>query len=146
MRAAGNVRGGFDGPLAPGATAEERLLGLGTGMLNRMLAGPSIDLMRMAVAELRRLPALANVGRTARERGAQAISQVLSEIAQSDEMRGSAAFAPEQLESTTLFFLHLVVGPFLLRSLLHGEKLESLRADIESHVPRAVAFFLSACR
>ena len=103
MRTAGNVRGGFYGPLAPGATAE-RLLGLGTGMLNRMLAGPSIDLMRMAVAELRRLPALANVGRTARERGAQAISQVLSEIAQSDEMRGSAAFAPEQLEKTTLIF------------------------------------------
>jgi len=146
MRAAGNARGGFEGPIATGATVEERLTRLGTGMLIRMLSGPSIDLMRLAVAEMRRLPQLADVGRTARERGAQAISQVLKEIAQSDEMRGSAAFAPEQLETTTLFFLDLVVSPFLLRSLLHGEKIELLRAEIESHVPRAVAFFLSACR
>lgn len=79
------------------------------------------------------------------ERG-EAISQVLREIAQSSELHGCVAFAPEQLETTTQFFPDLVVSPFLLRSLLCGEKLRSLRAEIESHVSRAVALFISACR
>jgi len=146
LRTAGNVRGGFDGPLATGGNAEERLVSLGTGMLHRMLSGPSIDLMRLAVAELKRLPQLANVGRTARERGAQAISQVLKEIGQSQEMAGSPAFAPDRLDATTHYFLDLVISPFMLRALLHGDTIDVLRPEIETHVPRAVAFFLSACR
>lgn len=101
--------------------------------------------MRLAVGEVRRFPELANVGRTARERGAEAVVRILREVASSDEAGSFPGLAPEQLERTTLHFLDLVVSRFLTRALL-GEDLALLREEIAAHVPRAVAFFLSACR
>jgi hypothetical protein len=81
----------------------------------------------------------------ARERGAQAVAQALGGLAQGDKLAASPAFAPDRLAATVLFFLDLVVTRFLLRALT-GEDLNQLRAEIDEHVPRAVAFFLAACR
>ncbi len=67
------------------------------------------------------------------------------ETAQSDELGSLPAFAPERLATTTRFFLDLVVLPLVLRALF-GEKLKQLRAEIDPHVARSVAFFLAACR
>ena len=136
---------GFESQLPAGATIEERLVSVGTDILGRLLVSEVIDFMRLAIAEARRFPDLANVGRMARERGAQAVTQVLSKTAHLDEIEKYSAFAPEFLAATTGFFIDLVVARLLMRAVF-GEDLKLLRAEIDSHVARSVAFFLAACR
>jgi hypothetical protein len=67
-----------------------------------------------------------------RERGTEAVAQLLSELAQSDEMRALPAFAVDRRAAT---------AP---RAVRRG--LAVLRDEIEPHVARTVAFFLAACR
>lgn len=145
MRNAANVRAGFESQAPAGANIEERLVSVGTDILKRLLVSDAIDFMRLSIAEARRFPDLARVGRMARERGAQAVIQVLSEVAHTDEIGTFPAFAPERLETTTQLFIDLVVERLLMRALF-GESLKLLRAEIDTHVPRSVAFFLAACR
>ncbi len=142
---AANVRAGFESHTPSGATIEERLANLGTEILKHLLAGDTIDFIRLAVAELRRFPDLANVGRMTRERGAQAASAVFEEVAKSEQGKSFPAFASKRLAMTTLFFLDLVVAPPLMRAVF-GEDLKSLRAGIPGHVTSSVSFFLAACR
>jgi AefR-like transcriptional repressor, C-terminal domain len=106
----------------------------------------AVGLMRISIAEARRFPELASsVHRMARGRGLEAVGRLLAEAAQSAELGNLPAFAPQRLATTAELFVDLVVLPLLLRA-LHGEKLESLCAEIELHVARSVAFFLAACR
>jgi hypothetical protein len=81
----------------------------------------------------------------ARGRGLEAVGRLLAEAAQSAELSNLPAFAPQRLATTAEVFVDLVVLPLLLRA-LHGEKLNSLCAEIEPHVTRSVGFFLAACR
>ena len=145
MRNAANARARFESQLPAGATIEERLVKVGTDILGRLLVTDVIDFMRLAIAEARRFPDLANVGRMARERGAQAVTQVLSETANSDEIEKYPAFASEFLTATTGFFIDLVVARLLMRAVF-GEDLKLLRSEIGTHVAGSVAFFLAACR
>jgi len=144
MRNAATARARFESQLPAGATIEERLVKVGTDILGRLLVTDVIDFMRLAIAEARRFPDLANVGRMARERGAQAVTQVLSETAHSDEIEKYLAFAPEFLAATTGFFIDLVVARLLMRAVF-GEDLKLLRSEIRTHVAGSVAFFLAAC-
>jgi AcrR family transcriptional regulator len=144
-RNAAKVRANFETFEPAGATIEERLVNLGTEVLERLLSSEVIDFMRLASAEARRYPKLANVGRMARERGAQAVAQVLSEMARAGELRTYPGFAPERLDVTTQFFTDLVIERLLRRALV-GESLRQLHTEIKTHVPRGVAFFLAACR
>ena len=144
-RNAAKVRAAFGSQAPSAATLEERLATVGANVLKGLLVSDTIDFMRLSVAEARRFPQLAGVGRMARERGAQAVAQVLSEVAQSDELHALPALAPECLETTTQFFLDLVVVRLLMRALF-GEDLKLLRAEIDTHVARSVAFFLAACQ
>lgn len=120
-------------------------MSVGRNILTRLLSTDTIDFMRMSVAEARRFPDLADAGRMARERGAQAVAQALGALAQGDKIGSSSAFAPDRLAATARFFLDLVVTPLLLRA-VSGEDPKQLRAEIDEHVPHAVAFFLAACR
>ena len=129
-----------------GATFEERLESVAAAVLQWILAGDSIGLMRVAIAESPRFPDLASsVYAMARERGAQASGRLLAEAAQSEELGVLPAFAPELLRTTTRFFQEVVLFPLMLRALF-GEKPEQLCAEIKPHVTRSVAFFLAACR
>jgi len=129
-----------------GATIDERLTSVGNIILDWLLTGNTIDLMRVSVSEARRFPDLAiNVHHMARQRGEEVIGPLLSEAAQSDALSSLPAFAPERLPTTTRLFMDLVVLPIIIRGLF-GEKLETLRAEIAPHVPHRVAFFLAACR
>jgi AcrR family transcriptional regulator len=129
-----------------GATIEERLESVGITVLNWIMAGDTIRLMQVAIAEAHRLPDLASsVHRMARERAIQAVSRLIAEAAQSDELRNLSAFAPENLMPTTRQFQEVVVLPLLIRALF-GEKLEELREEIAPQVKRGVAFFLAGCR
>jgi AcrR family transcriptional regulator len=129
-----------------GASIEERLASFGAAILHWLLVGNTVGLMRLSIAEARRFPELASsVHRMARGRGLEAVGCLLAEAAQSAELGNLPAFAPQRLAATAEVFVDLVVLPLLLRA-LHGEKLKSLCAEIEPHVARSVAFFITACR
>jgi AcrR family transcriptional regulator len=136
----------LEGLAATGSTTEERLSALATGILEKALAFESVGLMRSAVAEARRFPDLAgSVHKMARERGNEAIAQLLSEFAKSDDMSALPAFAPDRLPTTARRFKELILLPILMRALF-GEDLAEVRAEIGPHVAQAVMFFLAACR
>ncbi len=135
----------FGSKVPAGATIDERLVNVGARILHWCLTS-NIDLMRVAISEARRFPDLANnVHHMARQRGEEAVGRLLSEVAQSDPLGVVPAFAPEQLATTARFFIDVVVFPLITRALF-GDNIESLCAEIEPHVARAVAFFLAACR
>ena len=133
--------------IAPiGATLEERLASIATAILQKILTTETVGLVRATVAEARRFPDLASrVHRMGRERGTEAVAQLLSELPQSGEMRALPAFAVERRPATAKYFTEMIVLPLLMRALF-GEDMTALRAEIEPHVARTVAFFLAACR
>ena len=72
-----------------GASLEERLTDAGCALLRRVLVRDTIGLVRLSIAEARRFPDLASsAGRMARERGADAVAQLLAEVARSDDWVG----------------------------------------------------------
>jgi AcrR family transcriptional regulator len=144
-KVAANVAG-FANVAPAGATIEERLASVGAAVLQRILSGDTVGLVRLSIAEARRFPDLASsVHRMALERGLQAVGRLLAEAAQSDELGHLPAFAPQRLAKTTDIFFDLVVLPMLHRA-LHGEKPKALCAEVEPHVASSVAFFIAACR
>jgi AcrR family transcriptional regulator len=146
MRNVSAVVGRFEGHAPTGRTIEERLTRFGVTLLGWALAGDTVDLMRVGISEARRFPDLANgVQGMARQCGEGAVGRLLNEIAQSDGLGMSPAFAPEYLPTTAQFFMDLIFKPMIMRALF-GEKLETLRAQIEAHVASRVTFFLAACR
>ena len=130
--------------IAPiGATLEERLASIAVAILRKVLVADIVGLIRVAAAEARRFPDLAaSVHRTARERGTEAIAQLLGELPESDKL---PAFAADRRAATAGHFLELILPPMLVRALF-GEDLAALRAEIGPHVARKVAFFFAACR
>jgi AcrR family transcriptional regulator len=136
----------FESSAPTRGTLDERLGNLGTTILNWVLSGHTIDLLRASISEARRLPELANnVQQMTRQRGQEAVGRFLSEAAKSDSDASLPAFAPTRVETTARFFIDFVVMPVIMRA-LQGEKLESLRAEIKSHIAATVPFFLAACR
>lgn len=136
----------FSNNVPAGATIDERLANVGTTILDWLLTGNTVDLMRVSISEARRLPDLASgVHRMARQRGEEVVGRLLGEAAQSDALGALPAFAPERLATTARFFIDLVVFPMLVRALF-GEKPEALHQEIAPHVAQRVAFFLAACR
>jgi AcrR family transcriptional regulator len=129
----------------PGASIEQRLDTLAAVILTRVLTPETIGLIRVAVAEARRFPDLAtSVSRMGRQRPTEALARVFGELAGSDDIGASPAFAPDRLPETARRFLDLVVLPMLMRALF-GEDLAALRAEIGPHVAGSVDFFLAAC-
>ena len=128
-----------------GVSIEHRLDTLAAVMLTRVLTPETVGLIRVAVAEARRFPDLAtSVSCMGRQRPTEAVARVFAELAASDALESSPAFAEEKLSETARRFLDLVVLPMLVRALF-GEDLATLRAEIEPHAARSVAFFLAAC-
>jgi AcrR family transcriptional regulator len=128
-----------------GDSIEERLDALASIILTRILAPETIGLIRVAVAEARRFPELAtSVSCMGRQRQIEAVTSVFGELAATDAIGASPAFAPDKLQETARRFLDLAVLPMLMRALF-GEDLAALRAEIDSHASPSVAFFLAAC-
>jgi len=145
MRNSAKVISRFESRPPDGATFEERLLSIGTGILERFLVSDVIDLMRVSIAEARRFPDLAKFGRIARERAAESVAEALSRATDTDVIRVYPTLAPDRLAATTRFFLDLVVAHPLMRALT-GEDLELIHAEIKPHVEQSIGFFLAACR
>lgn len=133
----------FQTYLPSGASLEERLANAGGALLRWVLVADTIGLMRLSIAEAPRFPELASsVGRMARERGAEAVAQLLVEVARSDEPEPVPAFTPERLPNAARLLLDLILLPLVMRA-LQGTTLDELRAEIDAHVARSVAFFLA---
>lgn len=145
MRNAAKVTEGYVGDALSGNTIEERLRGLGRGILERLLADDHVDFIRLAVAESHRFPDLARVGRLARERGEQNAAAVFEELVLSGQGTAYPALVRERLLKTAKFFLDFVVAPLLMRAVL-GEEPRLLRMKIRGHVAESVSFFLAACK
>src|ERR1700722_5419718 len=136
----------FEGHVPTGSTLDERLAKLGVALMQWVLAGDIVAVMRLGISEARWLPDLAiNVHLAARRRSEEVVGKLLAEAAVSDSLGDLPAFAPQQLATTAKFFIDLVVWPIVVRALF-GEKLKDLRAEVEPDVARSVAFFLAACR
>ena len=100
-----------------GDSIEHRLDTLAAVMLTRVLTPETVGLIRVAVAEARRFPDLAtSVSCMGRQRPTEAVARVFGELAASDPIGGSPAFAPEKLTETARRFLDLVVLPMLVQS------------------------------
>ena len=125
-------------------TLQEQLAGLGMSILERLLSKESMDFMRLAVGEARRVPELGAFGKTIRERAASAVGQALAELARTETLADIPAFSAERLSRTTQLFLDIAVARFLLRGLL-GEDLARLRKEAKEGMMENVALFLAAC-
>jgi AcrR family transcriptional regulator len=129
-----------------GAALEERLRTVGLTILDRALNADAVGLFRSTIAEARRFPELSPlVGKMARERGLEALTRLLGEMAEGGALGSMHAFDPDHLQTTARIYLDLVVVPMVLRALF-GDSLELLRAEVPSHVSSRVSFFLAACR
>jgi AcrR family transcriptional regulator len=136
----------FDSHVPTGVTVEERLAGVGAAVLHWGLASETVELMRLAIAEARRLPELASsVGQMAREHAAEGVARLLHEAVLSDDLGTLPPFGPEHLAATAGVFLDLILLPLMVRALL-GEQLRRLHAEIVPHAEGSVAFFVAACR
>lgn len=129
-----------------GGTIEQHLTRFGEDLLQWALAGDTVNLMRVSIAEASRLSDLAcGVHRMGSNRGEAMVAKLLSEAAHADALDALPAFAPEHVAKTARFFMDLVFFPILKRALF-GEDIAALRAEIAPHVAASVKFFLAACR
>jgi AcrR family transcriptional regulator len=130
--------------LVPGGkTFEKRLVDAGITIVRSALDEQRIGLFRLAIAEAQRFPEVAStVSHEAYALSTEAAAELLGEISKSENLQ---AFAPGRLATTARFFLNLVVVPFLFRAVFEPH-LDDLRAEVDGHTERSVAFFLTACR
>jgi AcrR family transcriptional regulator len=133
----------YESIVPTGATIEERLASIAIAILQKVLVAENVGLIRATIAEARRFPELAaSVHRMTRERGTEAVAQLLGEFAESDELLPALA---ADRGATAAHFIQLILLPMLMRALF-GEHLTALCSEIGPHVARTVAFFLAACR
>jgi AcrR family transcriptional regulator len=129
-----------------GATVKERLEGIAVALLRQVLSEESIGLSRLAIAEARQFPEFASgiIG-TARERGLEAVAQLMIEAAQAGELKDFAPLQQERaIRAAVPYFVELIILPLVLAA-LSGEKLDELREGVDAHVAARVQFFLAAC-
>jgi AcrR family transcriptional regulator len=124
---------------AEGETVEQRLTSIGVALLEESLSEDFVGLMRLAIAEARRLPDMGLV-RQCRERGGRSVMRLLSEgvgeLSDPDDPRAIKAGR---------FFAESVLLPLLMRALAQ-EDLAALRQEIPAHVRERATFFLAALR
>jgi AcrR family transcriptional regulator len=133
----------FESIVPTGATLEERLTSIAAAILQKVLGAETVGLIRATVAEARRFPDLAaSVHRMGRERGTEAVAQLLGELPEADQL---PAFAADRRAATARHFVEMIVLPMMMRAMF-GEDLTALCAEIGPHVARTAAFFLAACR
>ena len=126
---------------AEGATVEERLTSIGVALLEETLSEDFVGLMRLAVAEARRLPDMGLV-RQCRERGGRSVMRLLADGV-------GEPFWPDRDDPRAVkagrIFAENVLLPLLMRALAQ-EDLAALRAEIPGHVRERAKFFLAALR
>ncbi len=126
-----------------GATVEQRLVSIGVALVEESLAEDFIGLMRLAMAEARRLPEMGSgLVRQCRERGGLSVARLLVESV--GELFGADPSDPRAVLAGRMF-AESVLLPFLLRALAEPD-LTELRAEILPHVKIRARFFLAGLK
>ena len=128
---------------AVGGSVEERLVSIGVALVQESLTDDFIGLMRLAVAEARRLPDMVEgLVMQCRERGQRSVVRLLVEGVGEPVL--SDRNDPRAVKAGRMF-AESVLLPFLLRALAQRD-LSALRAEIAPHVKERAVFFLAGLR
>ncbi len=134
----------FEGYAPEGRTVQDKLTSLGTAIVERFIED-TVGITRATIAEAQRLPELSrNVHDAARDRAANAVSQLLSNATHTLPPRAQAPFGAKRSVGTAQIFMDLILLPMLMRSLM-GDQAKALRKELPSFVRERVNFFLAAC-
>src|SRR6202051_3901020 len=134
----------FESYIPEGRTVEDKLTSLGTAVVERFIED-TVGITRATIAEAQRLPELSrNVHDTARDRAANAVSQLLGDATHTLPHRPQGPFGTKRSIGTAQIFMDLILLPMLMRSLM-GDPAKALRKELPSFVRARVNFFLAAC-
>ncbi|WP_337269617.1 TetR/AcrR family transcriptional regulator [Oryzifoliimicrobium ureilyticus] len=126
-------------------TIVERFQSAGILIVQRAIRTETIGLIRSVIGEATRHPDLATTIHYAMRAHGKAIAiELLAELAGAEELKSLPAFAPENLQRTTTYFIDLVLLPMIISSLFHAD-LSPVKAQMEDHAREAASFFLSGC-
>jgi AcrR family transcriptional regulator len=134
----------FEGYTPEGRTVQDKLTSLGTAIVERFIED-TVGIARATIAEAQRLPELSrHVHDAARDRAANAVSQLLSDATHALPRRPKGPFGTKRSIGTAQIFMDLILLPMLIRSLM-GDQTKALRKELPSFVRERVNFFLAAC-
>lgn len=123
----------------------ERFQSAGVSIVQRAIRTETIGLIRSVIGEATRHPDLATTIHYAmRAHGTATAMKLVAELAEAEELKSLAAFAPANLEATTRYFIDLVLLPMMMSSLFHAD-LTPVKAQMEDHAREAATFFLRGC-
>lgn len=126
-------------------TILERFQSAGILIVQRAIRGETIGLIRSVIGEATRHPDLATTIHDAmRAHGEATALKLVAELAEAEELKSLPAFAPENLHTTTSYFIDLVLLPMIISSLFHAD-LSSVKAQMDGHARNAARFFLLGC-
>jgi AcrR family transcriptional regulator len=127
-----------------GRTVQDKLSSLGTEIVERFIED-TVGVTRATIAEADRFPELSRrLHETARDRAADAVSQVLSDATHTLSRSPKGPFGPKRSVATAQIFMDLILLPMLMRALM-GDEAKLLRKDLPTFVRERVSFFLAAC-
>ena len=134
----------FQDYVPKGKTVPEKLTSLGTEIVERFIE-ETVEVARATIAEDDRFPELSrNVHEAARERAADAVSQLLNEATTTLSRVPKGPFSAKRCAGTAQIFMDLILLPMLMRRLM-GDDAKLLRKEMPSFVRDRVNFFLAAC-
>ena len=134
----------FQDYVPKGKTVEDKLTSLGTEIVERFIE-ETVEVARATIAEADRFPELSrNVHEAARERAADAVSQLLNEATTTLSRAPKGPFSAKRCTGTAQIFMDLILLPMLMRRLM-GDDAKLLRKEMPSFVRDRVNFFLAAC-
>src|ERR1700752_2831512 len=111
----------FDGYEPKGRSVQDKLIGLGTEIVERFIED-TLGIARATIAEADRLPALSRqVHDAARDRAAKVVSPQLSHVTQAASRSPRGAFGPKRSVATAQIFMDLILLPILMRALMGHE-------------------------
>lgn len=123
----------------------ERFQSAGVSIVQRAIRTETIGLIRSVIGEATRHPDLATTIHYAmRAHGTATAMKLVAELAEAEELKSLAAFAPANLEATTRYFIDLVLLPMMMSSLFHAD-LTPVKEQMEDHAREAATFFLRGC-
>jgi AcrR family transcriptional regulator len=134
----------FDGYEPKGRSVQDKLIGLGTEIVERFIED-TLGIARATIAEADRLPALSRqVHDAALDRAAKVVSRQLTHVTQGPSRPPRGAFGPKRSVATAQIFMDLILLPIMMRALM-GHEAKVLRKDMPTFVRERVNFFLAAC-
>ncbi len=134
----------FESYIPEGRTVQDKLTSLGTAVVEKFIED-TVGITRATIAEAQRLPELSrHVHDAARDRAANAVSQLLGNATSTLPHRPRGPFGTKRSIGTAQIFMDLILLPMLMRSLM-GDPTKALRKELPSFVRQRVNFFLAAC-